>query len=134
PVRRFGFPAVTSATSGVVEHHLDRLGGLGVEERVRLSRARERDAVRDEVLEDQPSEQLRRQVETPLAVPPRGEQRIDPPDLRAHQKHATTSPWRGFASSTTLVAGSRFARNTPCSGVVRSGRRRTSDPETTYSS
>src|SRR5439155_11576907 len=44
--------------------------------------------MRDEVLEDQLSEQLRRQIETPLAVPPRRERRIDPPDLRAHETHA----------------------------------------------
>src|SRR5439155_714357 len=83
-----GSPAVTSATSGVVEHHLDRLGGPAVEERVRLRRARERDAMRDELREDQLSEQLRRELEPPPAVPARRKRRIDPTDLRAHQAHA----------------------------------------------
>src|SRR5438874_12229307 len=88
PVRRAGSPAVTSATSGVVEHHLDRLGGAAVEERIRLSRARERDAMGDELREGQLPEQLRRQLEAPLAVPTWRERGIDPADLRAHQAHA----------------------------------------------
>src|SRR6184192_3544155 len=76
-----------SATSGVVEHHLDRLGGAAVEERIRLRRAREWNAMRDELREHQLSEQLRRELQPPLAVPPRREGRIDPPDLRAHDAH-----------------------------------------------
>src|SRR5216110_349225 len=79
-----------SATSVVVEDHLDRLGVAVVEERVRLRRARERDALRDELREQQLSEQRRRELEPPLAVPARRERRIDPPDLRADQAHAAT--------------------------------------------
>src|SRR5437762_5769818 len=79
-----------SATSGVVEDHLDRLGVAVVEERVRLRGARERDALRDELREDELSEERRRELEPPLAVPPRGKRRIDPTDLRADQAHAAT--------------------------------------------
>src|SRR2546429_7232880 len=39
PVRRAGSPAVMTATSGVCDHHLDRLTGLCVDDRVRLSRS-----------------------------------------------------------------------------------------------
>src|SRR5438874_4642272 len=88
PVRRAGSPPVTSATSGVVEHHLDRLGGAAVEERVRIRRARERDAMRDELREDQLSEELGRQLEPPFPVPARRERWIDASDLRAHEAHA----------------------------------------------
>src|SRR5438046_1966340 len=45
--------------------------------------------MRDELREDQLSEQRRCQLEPPLTVPARRERRIDAPDLRADDAHAT---------------------------------------------
>src|SRR2546430_15926342 len=45
--------------------------------------------MRDELREDELSKQIRRKLEAPVAVPARRKRRVDPPDLRADQAHAT---------------------------------------------
>src|SRR5215210_8425384 len=78
---------MVSSESLVGKDHLQRLFWPLVEERVSLRRLSERDAVRDELPQLQPTQQPENSVHTSNSVPARRKLRVHTTDLRGSESH-----------------------------------------------